>query len=120
MSMWMTCGNVSDVRQARELVSRSLSDQSESSRGAAVLLVDECVTNAVLHGGGECELRVRRDSGTLRVEIADASPEPPVLLNPAPESERGRGLAIVNRLASRWGSEQAENGKVVWFELVLD
>jgi anti-sigma regulatory factor (Ser/Thr protein kinase) len=118
--MWMTCGTVADIRQARELVSRSLSDQSETSRDAAVLLVDECVTNAVLHGGGECELRVRREPGTLRVEIADASSEPPILLNPGPESERGRGLAIVDRLASRWGSDQVENGKIVWFELSLD
>jgi anti-sigma regulatory factor (Ser/Thr protein kinase) len=29
----------------------------------------------------------------------------------------GLGLAIVERLASRWGAERSPDGKVVWFEL---
>ena len=45
----------------------------------------------------------------------------PVLVVPDPESERGRGLTIVNELAARWGADCRDDaGKVVWFELNLD
>jgi hypothetical protein len=35
--------------------------------------------------------------------VADASPRPPVRLSPGPDAERGRGLALVEALSSRWG-----------------
>jgi two-component sensor histidine kinase len=85
------------------------------------LLADECLANAVQHGGGAFELTVQRSSDILRVEVADQSPQFPVPLPSNSESERGRGLTIVTSLASRWGAEQREHGgKVVWFELSLD
>ncbi len=118
---WHANGGVRDVRRARELVARCVGDQRDSTRDAAVLLVDECVANAVRHGGGRFELTIRRGQGTLRVEVADPSRAVPTLLEPDPESEGGRGLAIVDMLASRWGTEPVDrNGKVVWFELNLD
>lgn len=96
-------------------------DQDEDARDTAVLLADECVANAVRHGGGHFEMTVRRSPRTLRVEVADESPRQPVALAAAADSERGRGVAIVSRLASRWGTEaNRPNGKVVWFELSLD
>jgi anti-sigma regulatory factor (Ser/Thr protein kinase) len=121
MSIWQARGGIGDVRQARELVSRSVSDQSEATRDAAVLLVDECVANAVQHGGGRYEMTVQRSPRNLRVEVADHGPGLPVPLPPDPESERGRGLAIVKGLATRWGANRVHNdSKVVWFELNLD
>jgi two-component sensor histidine kinase len=121
MDTWQAQGGVGDLRQARELVSRSVSDQSEGTRDAAVLLVDECVTNAVQHGGGRFALKVQRAPRTLRVEVADDAAGLPVPLSPDPGSERGRGLAIVNGLATRWGADRVQDdGKVVWFELKLD
>lgn len=120
VSTWQTHGGIEDVRQARALVWRTVRDQSQATRDAAVLLVDECVANAVRHGGGEFEMIVQRGSGTLRVEVVDQSPEFPVPLAPDPECERGRGLTIVNDLASRWGTNGLGHGKVVWFELSLD
>jgi anti-sigma regulatory factor (Ser/Thr protein kinase) len=96
-------------------------DQSEATRDTAVLLADECVANAVRHGGGHFEMTVRRHPGTLRVEVVDESPRQPIALAALPDSERGRGVAIVSRLASRWGTEATNHdGKVVWFELSLD
>jgi anti-sigma regulatory factor (Ser/Thr protein kinase) len=120
MNTWHAGGGIGEVRQARDLVSRSLSDQPEATRDAAVLLVDECLANAVVHGGGRFEVTVHRDPDTLRVEVFDRSPRMPVLLMPDPKSERGRGLRIVNELAARWGADgRDDDGKVVWFELNL-
>jgi hypothetical protein len=33
------------------------------------------------------------------------------------DDESGRGLAIVDALASRWGVDRFEGGKSVWFEV---
>ncbi len=118
---WRANGGVRDVRRARALVARSLGDQQEATRDAAVLLVDECVANAVRHGGGRFELTVTRGADLLRVEVADRSASVPTRLELDPESEGGRGLAIVDMLASTWGTRPIEaDGKVVWFELELD
>jgi serine/threonine-protein kinase RsbW len=112
---------VRDVRRARQLVARSVGDQQEATRDAAVLLVDECVANAVRHGGGRFELTITRRAALLRVEVADQSASVPTRFDLDPESESGRGMAIVDMLATRWGTCPTEaNGKVVWFELNLD
>ncbi|HXW38638.1 MAG TPA: ATP-binding protein [Acidimicrobiales bacterium] len=118
---WRANGGVRDVRRARELVARGVGDQQETTRDAAVLLVDECVANAVRHGGGRFELTITRCMDMLRVEVADRAASAPRRLDLGLESESGRGLAIVDMLASRWGSHPIEpSGKVVWFELNLD
>src|ERR1700728_1440334 len=120
MCSWQAHGAMGDIRQVRELVSRAVHDQPEATRDTAVLLVDECVANAVQHGGGEFHLTVERRSGVLRVEVVDRSPQLPREVAPDAESERGRGLAIVAELASRWGADGLDHGKVVWFELALE
>jgi anti-sigma regulatory factor (Ser/Thr protein kinase) len=120
MGTWQAHGALGEVRQVRELVSRAMHDQPEATRDAAVLLVDECVANAVQYGGGEFHLTVKRRSGVLRVEVVDRSPQLPIRATPDAESERGRGLAIVDELASRWGADGLADGKMVWFELALE
>jgi anti-sigma regulatory factor (Ser/Thr protein kinase) len=118
---WRANGGVGDVRRARELVARCVSDQQDATRDAAILLVDECVANAVRHGGGRFALTITRGLDLLRVEVTDASASVPVRLDLDLESEGGRGLAVVDMLASRWGTHPIEaGGKVVWFELHLD
>jgi anti-anti-sigma regulatory factor len=87
----------------------------------AVLLADELVTNAVMHAGsaGELRLRVELHDERLRVAVHDAVPR---LLHPAafpgPEAEGGRGLILVEELATAWGVHPRAGGKVVW--CVLD
>ncbi len=34
--------------------------------------------------------------------------------------EGGRGLYLVEQLATRWGSRPTSDGKAVWFEIPLD
>jgi hypothetical protein len=85
--------------------------------------VSELVTNAVLHGSPPIRVRVRGTWEHPRVEVIDASTEPPIL--PGTESlgrddddlllTFGRGLDIVARCSTAWGAEIEEDGKVVWF-----
>jgi anti-sigma regulatory factor (Ser/Thr protein kinase) len=112
---------VSSPREARSVVRAALPDEQDSVRDIAVLLTNELVTNAVLHGVGEIGLALQRSNGRLRVEVADAECAVPVLQAPDAHSEHGRGVALVDVLASSWGvRDLAGDGKAVWFELSLE
>jgi hypothetical protein len=59
------------------------------------------------------------DGHFLLLAVADASPQPPVRLSLGPDAERGRGLALVEALSSRWGWHLAGNTgltKLTWAE----
>jgi anti-sigma regulatory factor (Ser/Thr protein kinase) len=107
------------VREARRLAVDVLSRWGcdRSRIDDAVLVVSEVVTNAVRHSGGRIRLRLRRYGSQLRIEVTDRSPRLPVLMPISPLAERGRGMRIVSRLATRWGSSRAGTGKVVWVDL---
>ncbi len=90
----------------------------------AELLSSELVTNAVIHARSTVELEAAyddaSDSGVLRIDVYDRAPGV-VSETPNPVSiaaEGGRGLAIVDRLAWRWGVDPLAQGKRVWFTLV--
>ena len=83
----------------------------------AELLTSELVTNAVLHVGSEVGLVVRLTAGAVRVEVRDASPEPPVPRHYEVDALTGRGLRLVESMAVAWGFDSNGRGKVVWFEL---
>lgn len=82
------------------------------------LLTNELVTNAVLHARTRIGLRISRLSGRLRVEVGDASRQVLAIRPRNLDAQTGRGLELVDSLAISWGVEQdADNGKVVWFEV---
>jgi anti-sigma regulatory factor (Ser/Thr protein kinase) len=83
-----------------------------------LLIVSELAANARMFAGGPEELRLRLEQGRLLVEIADASPAPPVL-RPTGDPARpgGHGLHVVDRLARAWGYELRGGGKTVWCEV---
>jgi anti-sigma regulatory factor (Ser/Thr protein kinase) len=89
---------------------------------AAQLVVSELVTNAVLHApeSPSITLELFMTGEAVRVLVSDHSPREPVQRNgPAPWSARGgRGVALVDALADRWGTEpRIPRGKTVWCEL---
>jgi anti-sigma regulatory factor (Ser/Thr protein kinase) len=86
----------------------------------ATLLTSEVVTNAVLHVGGTIALRVTCRPPGVRVEVADTSGQLPVAGDPPQASTGGRGLQLVEALASDWGTCRDGPGKIVWFELGVD
>jgi anti-sigma regulatory factor (Ser/Thr protein kinase) len=77
-------------------------------RAADVLIVvSELVTNSVRHAtGAPIELRARRGSDMLEVEVCDPMPgfaPPDVDMERAPLGEGGVGLAVVDVLTDDWG-----------------
>ncbi|MFJ9031017.1 SpoIIE family protein phosphatase [Streptomyces sp. NPDC102274] len=108
----------------RRLVRRQLDDWGWALvSDEAELLTTELVTNALIHADSEVDLWLREHPDRIRVDVCDWDPRPPV---PAPitfteefdcEAEHGRGLLIVEALASSWGKASRGRGKSVWFEL---
>lgn len=102
-----------------------------------LLLISELVTNAVVHTGCPAVLRMlfptppsgalgtaaapgarpRPARETVRVEVADASAQPPAPRHARGEDTGGRGLELVDGLADRWGWQPEGAGKRIWCEV---
>ena len=81
------------------------------------LMTSEIVTNAVRHGSSPVTLGLRCGPHLVRVEVSDESTAPPVMSAAADDDEGGRGMLIVEALATRWGVRDRSPGKTVWFEV---
>jgi anti-sigma regulatory factor (Ser/Thr protein kinase) len=82
------------------------------------LVVSELVTNATLHGAPPVAVELAWDAERIRIAVSDGDLGA-VAVTPPPHRgiHGGRGLAIVERLAERWGVERIPGGKMVWAEL---
>jgi PAS domain S-box-containing protein len=69
--------------------------------------------------GQEFTLRLRRGAETVWVEVFDTDLRLPRIRSAGETDEGGRGLYLVDQLASRWGSRPTRDGKAVWFEMPL-
>jgi len=89
----------------------------DESLAAVLLLTNELVTNAIVHGTGQVSVHVAWDDEEVRVEVDDHSTKRPVLRTIDPDAPNGRGLILVDRLSNGWGVLPRETGKTVWFTI---
>jgi anti-sigma regulatory factor (Ser/Thr protein kinase) len=104
---------------ARELLTGHI---TAAELGDTLLALSELVTNAIRHpvaaAGDFVSVHVACAPGCIRAEVCDgglgfdATNVPDV----GPDAYGGRGLRIVDALASRWGTS-VDDGHCVWFEL---
>ncbi|MWK34323.1 SpoIIE family protein phosphatase [Actinomadura sp. J1-007] len=64
-------------------------------------------------------LRLRRGADAIWVEVFDSDMRLPRIRSAGETDEGGRGLYLVDQLATRWGARPTADGKAVWFELPL-
>ena len=83
----------------------------------AELLTSELAANAVLHARSAYTVTIDVTGERVRVEVTDRSAAVAARRSSGPTSRDGRGLAIVEDLATAWGVEDRAHGKCVWFEL---
>ncbi|WP_188113921.1 ATP-binding protein [Streptomyces apricus] len=132
-------------RWARSRLAGSGIEADEPLAETLVLLVSELVTNAVVHTGRPAVLRLsvpvttagpaaRPGAGpgavpgageravgevvaTVRLEVVDASARAPRPRCADGDDTNGRGLALVDGLADRWGWSSEGAGKRIWCEV---
>ena len=111
----------SAARRARSWLREQFANVPLSTGVSQVLelLTTELVTNAVRHGREPIEVRLRRAGDTVTVSVSDGGTGSPQVRHVPPTATGGRGVALVDTLAQRWGSHSAGEGKTVWFELAL-
>ncbi|MER6956902.1 ATP-binding protein [Streptomyces sp. NPDC000618] len=89
----------------------------------AQLCVTELVSNVIAHvgTGTPTTLAVSMNGAHLRIEIRDPDTRAlPTLLQSGVDSECGRGMALVDAAAVRWGVELHGDRKVTWCELASE
>jgi two-component sensor histidine kinase len=80
------------------------------------LCVSELVTNAIDHAAPPYLLRLSDGGHTLRIELEDATVDPPIVRSQHPLQARGRGMFLIETLSRAWGVLPCERGKTVWAE----
>ncbi|MFD7713527.1 SpoIIE family protein phosphatase, partial [Streptomyces sp. NPDC059786] len=109
------------VRHARRFTRRVLRAWDvEEEADAALLVVSEMVTNALVHTDGRVRLDLTLVGRRLRIAVADNSPRTPIKPTSIGwEATGGRGILLVEAMSAVWGTVPVSGGKQVWCELPL-
>ncbi|MGH9047801.1 MAG: ATP-binding protein [Acidimicrobiales bacterium] len=106
-----------DVRAARMFA-------VDASAGWGVKLADvetvvgELAANAYVHAQTSFTVSLTHFDSRVSIEVADANPHFPEIAEDQPvDSLHGRGLHMVQAIATAWGARPTDVGKVVWAEL---
>jgi hypothetical protein len=112
--------DVTSTHEVRRLVRGLLPARSGIVADDAALVADELISNAHRHGSGPraCRLSLLDDGRCLRIEVDDTASAQPRLRTP--DQFGGRGMILVDRLASSWGVWNHPDHKTVWADLALD
>jgi serine phosphatase RsbU (regulator of sigma subunit)/anti-sigma regulatory factor (Ser/Thr protein kinase) len=110
------------VAEVREELRQFLHDWPDRDEiDAALLLTSEMLANVLMHTDADATL-IARISGSkaprrLRVEVTDSGKALPHKRDPGELASSGRGLFLIEQLASTWGVDPRGAGKTIWFEL---
>ncbi|MFH9265076.1 SpoIIE family protein phosphatase [Streptomyces sp. NPDC017546] len=109
------------LSDARATVRQALADWDMAEfADDAELVTGELLVNVLLHteGGAVLTLEVLPDPvRRVRLSVQDRSSAWPRRRRPGETSTSGRGLLLLDAVASRWGIEPRGEGKAVWCEI---
>ena len=105
------------ARLLREVLEDTLEECDGGAAVACRIVVDELVSNSVVHAATPIVVTLEYSGDVCRCAVSDrgASGPLPRVLERADGS--GRGLRIVNAIASAWGVERSDVGTTVWVEV---
>jgi serine/threonine-protein kinase RsbW len=122
-----------EVAPARHWLAGLLATGHAAIADEVVLLACEVVTNAIRHSDsarlrpdglpGTVTVVVSEAGGAVGVEVLDAgsASSAPRMAEEDLGAVNGRGLHLLDVLSGgRWGSQETEDGRTVWFELHAD
>jgi anti-sigma regulatory factor (Ser/Thr protein kinase) len=106
-----------EVVAARRFASRVVAEAGLTHAVHDVALAaGELAANAAEHAHTPFDVTVEIE-GCVRIEVTDGSDLLPRIVEPDLHSERGRGMALVELVSSRWGVDRIDSGKRVWAEI---
>lgn len=104
--------------EARRFVADALRSWGRDSLvESAALLVSELVTNALLHARTDIDVVLRVEPDRLRVEVHDLNAALPRPRRYSLEASTGRGLHLLETVATDWGVQATSTGKAMWFTI---
>lgn len=115
--------DVARITETRRLVRTALAAWGmDDMADVGCLIVSELASNAVRHAGGRhMHVTVSRLAPKqVRVAVTDRSRTLPESRAARETDTDGRGLAVVEALSDRWGTDQLPWGKRVWAEWRTD
>jgi anti-sigma regulatory factor (Ser/Thr protein kinase) len=108
------------VTAARRFATEVLQDAPAQVVATVELLVSELATNCIRHTDSAFDLMIAKTAREIRVEATDYDVGEPTMRTPKATDTNGRGLRIVDALASSWGVEhRPSHGKTVWFTIAV-
>ncbi len=114
-------GTPEQAREARRWLDAQLTGCPDAAD--VILCATELVNNAVRHSasgrkGGNFHVNLQISDTAIRVEVVDqGSNIKPHLTDAGMDAEHGRGLQLVDALASRWGITGNHTSWTVWLEM---
>ena len=81
------------------------------------LVLTELVSNAVDAGARSIQVALTEPPPHLHVAVTDDAQGVPVLRAASWQDHRGRGLAIIEAIATSWGYTPGDGSKTVWAKL---
>ena len=107
----------SSAHLARRLTREALGGCPAPLVETAELLITELISNALTHAGSPPVMQIDVDLGTVLISVSDESSKTPDVRHGSLDDEGGRGLMLVDTLASSWGWTLTSGGKKIWFTL---
>lgn len=83
------------------------------------VVVSELITNSCNAAATKVSLAVEGHHTYILVATTDDAPGLPAKQKPSPDMTHGRGLLIVDALASDWGVVENRSGKTVWAKVAV-
>ncbi len=109
----------SSASRARQLAREEVATYPGDVIDTVALLVTELVANAVLHARTDLCFSIDITPPLIRISVTDQSNRVPALRHYDASDVTGRGLALVDALATNWGVDATEDGKSVWCEVQI-
>jgi serine/threonine-protein kinase RsbW len=105
---------------ALDLESRGVSQDTIED---TTLVLSELLGNAIRHcditADDQLDVTWAVQPDAVVVSVADPSRSVPARRHAAPDAPSGRGLAIIEAVATAWGVQRTRRGKRVWARIAL-
>ena len=111
---WTMPALTDSVNLARVNVSQNLELEEKIDVHQVIAVLSELVANSIIHATTELQVSLERWQYMIKIVVADANDQPPVMRSLDVAVDCGRGMHIVDQYSDLWGYEITDQGKRIW------